>query len=591
MTLTLACYFPAEKPIFLAINIEPDAWVDEVLHAIQRRFQLQRREVDLDDLRLFKTHLLLDPKENLQLRALQWLHQQPADGHLSVMMQLTDIFPTGPPLPRKQLDIIIADTKVLELVEGLGDPDDVYKRKVKRALDERLNRLPSTVSPSDMVHFSDKLADLLGGNDPLIHLGRPGGAPAVIFNPALANLQQRLDHLEELPVSRSEGKARRRGAMQGLVDEAIGQKGEWTLALDWADNIKPDGSWWYDGFLILVLELKNTLGLSGDALLQALVDYSKIVSRQKFMRFREFCNFPIVFIGATANRLEISVAGFMVPTTSSAWLVSLGPCHAVAQISKSTTIVSETWTFPNSLVYIPTQHHSILPKHCPNLPTNGFCPEVVSPPQLGDATTVIYTATLGDADEEVIVKFTARYSEVAHRLLAMAGLAPRLHSCDRVIGDLYMVVMERVDGKSVWQLRQEKMPLPAIISEEVSKAVGLLHENNIVFGDLRDPNILYDEPKNRVVLVDFDWPGQDGESRYPATLTLATLGKREFRHIVLCAKPMIYGKCNGWWLFVPTIFNCHIHAADELFILATADEMHLLSRARSAYQDFGVGLK
>ena len=207
----------------------------------------------------------------------------------------------------------------------------------------------------------------------------------------------------------------------------------------------------------------------------------------------------------------------MVPTTSSAWLVSLGPCHAVAQISKSITIVSETWTFPNSLVYIPTQHHSILPKHCPNLPTNGFCPEVVSPPQLGDATTVIYTATLGDADEEVIVKFTARYSEVAHRLLAMAGLAPRLHSCDRIIGDLYMVVMERVDGKSVWQLREEKMPLPAIISEEVSKAVGLLHENNIVFGDLRDPNILYAESKNRVVLVGFDWPGQDGESRYPAT--------------------------------------------------------------------------
>ena len=57
MTLTLACYFPAEKPIFLAINIEPDAWVDEVLHAIQRRFQLQRREVDLDDLRLFKVKL------------------------------------------------------------------------------------------------------------------------------------------------------------------------------------------------------------------------------------------------------------------------------------------------------------------------------------------------------------------------------------------------------------------------------------------------------------------------------------------------------------------------------------------------------
>ena len=54
MTFKLACYFPAEKPIFMAINIESDAWVDELLDAIQARFQLQRREVDLDDLRLFK---------------------------------------------------------------------------------------------------------------------------------------------------------------------------------------------------------------------------------------------------------------------------------------------------------------------------------------------------------------------------------------------------------------------------------------------------------------------------------------------------------------------------------------------------------
>ena len=84
-------------------------------------------------------------------------------------------------------------------------------------------------------------------------------------------MQQRLDHLKELPVSRTEVEraakylqcavtfyeddARRQDAIRGLVDEAIGQEGEWGLALGWADNIKPDGSWWYDGFLILVLEL------------------------------------------------------------------------------------------------------------------------------------------------------------------------------------------------------------------------------------------------------------------------------------------------------------------------------------------------
>lgn len=71
---------------------------------------------------------------------------------------------------------------------------------------------------------------------------------------------------------------------------------------------------------------------------------------------------------------------------------------------------------------------------------------------LGSTTTAMYTATLGDSDQEVIVKFTSRYNEAAHRLLASAQLAPTLHFCERIIGGLYMVIMDRVSGKSVWQL-------------------------------------------------------------------------------------------------------------------------------------------
>ena len=205
---------------------------------------------------------------------------------------------------------------VLELVEGLDDPDDAYKRKVKKgahrvdifyvlalfipmliALNDRLKSFPPEPSPSDLVHSSHKLAVLLGGEMPSIHLGRPGGIPVAIFNPALASLQRSLDNLEEVQVSRSEveraanylrcavafyeDEAHRQNAIKVLVDELIGEKGEWGYNLSWADNIKPVGSWWYDGFLFLVLELKNTLGLSGDALLQAVFDFSKIVSRDK----------------------------------------------------------------------------------------------------------------------------------------------------------------------------------------------------------------------------------------------------------------------------------------------------------------------
>ena len=137
---------------------------------------------------------------------------------------------------------------------------------------------------------------------------------------------------------------------------------------------------------------------------------------------------------------------------------------------------------------------------------------------LGNTTTSMYIATLSNTKEEVIVKFTAHYNEVAHHLLADANLAPKLHFCERVIGNLYMVVMDRVDGTSLWQIQEDKKPVPAIVSKCMQDAIHILHAKNIVFGDLRDPNILCLASKACAMLVDFDWCGKDGEDRYPATL-------------------------------------------------------------------------
>jgi hypothetical protein len=137
---------------------------------------------------------------------------------------------------------------------------------------------------------------------------------------------------------------------------------------------------------------------------------------------------------------------------------------------------------------------------------------------LGKTTAALYIATLDGTDKEVVVKFTARYNEKAHRILATAGFSPELHFCELVVGGLYMVVMDRVDGKSLWQLQIDKRLIPTVVLEHVRQAMSLLHKQNIVFGDLRDPNILYDASKGHTWIVDFDWPGVDGVSRYPATL-------------------------------------------------------------------------
>jgi serine/threonine protein kinase len=267
----------------------------------------------------------------------------------------------------------------------------------------------------------------------------------------------------------------------------------------------------------------------------------------QYKRFREYCNFPIVLVGATANRLEISVAVCVGPIYVSKLLtldLSLG-FHASDNIIRLARVfvalsrcrvdltkyydgVSSlasprlSCLYPNPIPLDPC-------KALPNLTYRQFLSQAGQPTSalvdLGNVCNSMYTATLDDTNQEVIVKFTARYNEAAHRLLANARLAPRLHFCGRIVGGLYIVVMDRVDGKSIWQLRQEKMPVPAIVSQKVEEAVRLLHEEDIVFGDLRDPNILYDASKGHAFLVDFDWPGKDGESRYPATLNPGIDGK------------------------------------------------------------------
>ena len=301
-----------------------------------------------------------------------------------------------------------------------------------------------------------------------------------------------------------QGKAHHQKAVEELVDKAIGENGKWNLPLGWADGLKPDCSWWYDEFLTLVLELKNMLGLSGDALLQAIVNYSKIVLQEKvrcpvvatfnlvaylclqFKHFQEFCNFPVVLISATANRLEISIAiciGLIYVTKLLMLNLSLG-FHASDNI---TCLAHVFWALSCCLADLKTYYDRVrnldsprlsclypnpIPvdpsKALPKLTYRWFLSQAGQPTSalvdLGNATTIMYTATLSNTNQDVIVKFTVRYNEVA-RLLTEAELTPRLHFCERVIGDLYMVVMDHVDGKSIWQLREDKIVVPAIISK------------------------------------------------------------------------------------------------------------------------------
>ncbi|TFK59592.1 hypothetical protein BDN72DRAFT_883895 [Pluteus cervinus] len=115
---------------------------------------------------------------------------------------------------------------------------------------------------------------------------------------------------------------------------------------------------------------------------------------------------------------------------------------------------------------------------------------------------LLYKAKLDESHRLVVVKFVSQYNARAHRLLAQHNLAPHLHYASLedqsapMYGGRYMIVMDFVDDES---------PMKSLSQEEfkqISQAIELLHSQDLVFGDLRRPNILIKGVC--VMLIDFD---------------------------------------------------------------------------------------
>ena len=126
----------------------------------------------------------------------------------------------------------------------------------------------------------------------------------------------------------------------------------------------------------------------------------------------------------------------------------------------------------------------------------------------------------GTSETPVVVKFTSRYGREGHELLQQShellqeGLAPKLWFCEEVddVG-MYVVVMDFVAGTSA------EAPLPLAARETLEAAIALLHSKNLVFGDLREQNIILREGSDKAMLIDFDWCGKVGRATYPLDIS------------------------------------------------------------------------
>ena len=78
-----------------------------------------------------------------------------------------------------------------------------------------------------------------------------------------------------------------------------------------------------------------------------------------------------------------------------------------------------------------------------------------------------------------------------------------------------MVVMEYIDGKTLAQVKEEmNEQTTQKVRLELQCALDLLHDNGLVFGDLRPPNVMITKA-HEVKLTDFNWAGEKGQAKYP----------------------------------------------------------------------------
>ncbi|KAF9472016.1 hypothetical protein BDN70DRAFT_819266 [Pholiota conissans] len=133
-----------------------------------------------------------------------------------------------------------------------------------------------------------------------------------------------------------------------------------------------------------------------------------------------------------------------------------------------------------------------------------------------------------------VVKFAKRYGKAVHECLAREQLAPKLFICQRVIGNMIVVVMERAIGQPLdFMLRFGRLDIDArLIFECLKGAVSALKREGLVHGDIRARNIVVDEySQGALKIVDFDWATKDGEGFYPDTINMEELSKQWHRDV------------------------------------------------------------
>ncbi|KAJ8469713.1 hypothetical protein ONZ45_g16799 [Pleurotus djamor] len=147
--------------------------------------------------------------------------------------------------------------------------------------------------------------------------------------------------------------------------------------------------------------------------------------------------------------------------------------------------------------------------------------QYVRPLEPGPACMVFLAKRCG-TNEDIVVKFACVYGPDAHKWMADAHFAPKLEACqdlgkDKGYGDLKIIVMDFVQGRTFFDRYGPTAPIPGDVIEAVDRARDRLRQGRFILPDLRRPNLMWveEDRDHPLRIVDFDWACKEGDgARY-----------------------------------------------------------------------------
>ncbi|CAG8566192.1 4196_t:CDS:2, partial [Funneliformis caledonium] len=117
-----------------------------------------------------------------------------------------------------------------------------------------------------------------------------------------------------------------------------------------------------------------------------------------------------------------------------------------------------------------------------------------------------------------VVKFIRRYGADVHRDCAKVNIAPKLIAFEKLAGNWFMVVMEYLLSEHftcMYDILQEGDQNISFLTQKSIEVANELHKMNYVHGDFRTSNFMISKDRKQVMIVDFDWAGEEGSAKYP----------------------------------------------------------------------------